>query len=358
MSTGIPKTQRAFVLPEKAGKFVLQTIEVPKPGEGEVLIRIESTGLNPLDAKMQDYGLLLEKYPVIIGFDLAGVVVELGKDVQNLVVGDRVAVEAAAMDDRYTAYQQYAVSPADLAFKVPKNISFDEAATLPVGFATALAGLYGDFTPDQERYGAGLTPFWREGGRTKYNGEPIAILSAASSVGQYAVQFARLSGFSPIIATASLHNTELLKSIGATHVIDRTLPIPQNTEEVRKITSKPFKVVYDAVGLPHTQESGFEILAPGGTLLTTLPSGIDKAKAAAEKKNLSFVFGQLSVPPYRQLAHESSPIVPKLLESGELKTNIPEYIPGGLLGIPEGLERFRQNKVSGRKLVVRPPETK
>ncbi|KAI0072599.1 GroES-like protein [Panus rudis PR-1116 ss-1] len=355
MSTNVPKTQRALILPEKSGKFVVQTIEVPKPGEGEVLVRIESTALNPIDVEMQEHGMFVEKYPAILGFDVAGVVAEIGQGVRNFAVGERVFFQSSAVDNRFAAYQQYAISPVDLVFKIPANISFDEAATLPVCLGTAVIGLYGDYTPNQERSGLGLTPFWRDDGRTKYNDEPIAVLSASASVGQYVLQLARLSGFSPIIATASLHNAERLKSLGATHVINRTLPISQIIDEVRKITSKPFKFVYDAAA---SQQLGLEILAPGGTLLTTTPpKGIDQAKVAAEKKTVAFVFGQFAVPRYRKLAHELSPILPKLLESGEFKTNIPEYIPGGLLGVVEGLERFRQHKVSGRKLVVHPPET-
>ncbi|KAI0080785.1 GroES-like protein [Panus rudis PR-1116 ss-1] len=357
-SLAVPTTQKALVLHEQFGELRVDTIEVPKPAAGEVLIRVESTAMNPLDYKIQELGLFVDSYPSILGLDASGVVVEIGRGVRNLAVGDRVTFGGSFFDFRFGSYQQYAVMGADITFKIPPNISFDQAATIPIGLATAVNGLYGDFTPQEERSGAGLTPFWREGGRGMYADQPILIFGGSSSVGQYVIQVARLSGFSPIIATASQRNAELLKSLGADHVIDRSLPASRITEEVREITKKPLKIIYDTISLPETQTHGVKLLAQRGILLITLPHEVDKATVAAEAKHVGLVFGKFIIPQYRKLCSELSDVLPRALQKGEIKTNIPEIIPGGLGGILEGLDRLKSNKVSARKLVVRPPETR
>jgi NADPH:quinone reductase-like Zn-dependent oxidoreductase len=85
-----PSTQIALVLPEKFAAFELDTIDVPRPGPGEVLVKIQSAALNPMDWKIRKYNVLVESYPVILGGDIAGNVEELGEDVSNVSFGDRV----------------------------------------------------------------------------------------------------------------------------------------------------------------------------------------------------------------------------------------------------------------------------
>ena len=108
-----------------------------------------------------------------------------------------------------------------------------------------------------------------------------------------AIQVAKLSKFSPIITTASPHNEALLKSLGATHVLDRSLPASTLAAEVAQLAGgKPIELVYDAVSLPDTQTLGYEVLAPGGVLVITNPVQVpeDKKKAGDGKKIVN-VFG-------------------------------------------------------------------
>lgn len=88
----IPTEQKALILPEKQGQFVVATWPVDKPETGEVLVRIEATALNPADWKVQAYGGLVNEYPAILGFDSAGVVVAVGEDVASPLVGDKMWV--------------------------------------------------------------------------------------------------------------------------------------------------------------------------------------------------------------------------------------------------------------------------
>lgn len=88
----VPSQQKALFVVEKQGEWAVRDTDVSKPGPGEVLIRIESVALNPIDWKIQTYGFFVTEYPAILGTDSAGVVVELGEGVTELAVGDKVCV--------------------------------------------------------------------------------------------------------------------------------------------------------------------------------------------------------------------------------------------------------------------------
>lgn len=83
-------TQKAFILDAKHGNFSVGTVPVPKPSHGEILVKIKTVALNPADWKIQKYGILVEKYPAILGFDIAGDVEEIGEGVNEFQKGDRV----------------------------------------------------------------------------------------------------------------------------------------------------------------------------------------------------------------------------------------------------------------------------
>ena len=85
-----PLTQKALILDAKFGKFIVDSAQVPKPGSGEILIKVKATAINPVDWKIQKYGLLVEKFPAIIGADIAGDVEEIGEGVTEFQKGDRV----------------------------------------------------------------------------------------------------------------------------------------------------------------------------------------------------------------------------------------------------------------------------
>lgn len=82
--------QKALFLESKLGQFAVRATEVPKAGPGEVLVKVEAAALNPLDWMIQAFGVFVEKYPVVIGCDGAGTVVEVGVGVASLAAGDRM----------------------------------------------------------------------------------------------------------------------------------------------------------------------------------------------------------------------------------------------------------------------------
>jgi len=338
---------------EKQGAWGLISVDVDKPGSGEVLVRVEASALNPVDWKIRDSGRFATEYPAILGSDPAGVVVEVGEGVTNLAVGDKVFFQGRYIN-RLAAFKQYTIAVAEIVAKIPDNISFQQAAAVPVGFGAALIGLYGKTAAG----GAELDAPWREGGRGKYSGSPIVVFGGSTSVGQYVIQLAKLSGFSPIITTASPHNHDLLKSLGATHAIDRSLSAKDIFTSIKGISSTPFQVVFDAFSAAQAiQNIGYDLLAPGGTLILVLPSQVDEGKIT-HKKHVVTAQGTVHADVARPLGIEVyGGVLTEYLQSGDLQPNHTEIVPDGLSGIPKGLERLKDNEVSARKLVARPQET-
>ncbi|KAM5545171.1 hypothetical protein V8D89_001282 [Ganoderma adspersum] len=346
-------TQKALVLPEKNGEWKLTNVAIPSPGPTDILVKVAAAGLNPIDWKNKEYNIIPVAYPFISGTDGSGVVEAVGADVKTFAKGDKVLFQGNFEIDRAT-FQQYAIIPADLAAKVPENITLDQAASVPLGLATVTTGIW-VHTPGARS--VSIPAPWEEGGETQNAGKPILVLGGTSTVGQYAIQAARLNNFSPIITTASPHNAARLTALGATHVLDRSLFPSALAAAISSATGgAPIELVYDAISLPDTQTVGYGALAPGGTLLTTLPPTVPAESLKADRKIVE-VFGSLYLPTNRAMGKELFARLEGFLRSGAFAPNEVEVVPGGLSGIVEGLEMLKQGKVAGKKLVVRPQET-
>lgn len=339
-------SQQALFITSKQGPWRVEGRPVPAPGKGDLLVKIHATALNPVDWKIQKSGYFVKDFPAVIGSDSAGEVAQVGEGVTNFTKGDRVIHQGWFLENDKATFQQYAVVPAEIVSKIPDSWSYDDAATLPLGLATAACGLY---NPVAEG-GLGLPAPWTPEGKDKYKNQSIVILGGSSSVGQFAIQVARLSGFSPIITTSSLKHESFLVSLGATHVIDRS------STDVTKLIQKALPdgktaVVYDSISLAPTQQVALDVLSPNGKLLLTLPKaeGLDFAD-----HTVSNVFGNVHA--QRKLGVSMYSSLLGLLEDGSIKPNRVEVLKGGLSAIPDGLERMAENKVSGVKLVVHPWE--
>ena len=115
MST--PTQQKALFLQSKQGEFSLGTRDVPKPGAGDILVKNEAVGLNPVDWKIQAFGLFAEKYPAILGLDATGTVEAVGEGVTAFKKGDHVIYQGFLDNDRAN-FQQYTLISESLAAKV------------------------------------------------------------------------------------------------------------------------------------------------------------------------------------------------------------------------------------------------
>ncbi|KAJ7501792.1 chaperonin 10-like protein [Mycena galericulata] len=328
------QTNLALIVDAKPLSRTIKDRGVPIPGPEELLVRVEAAGLNPVDARI---GGNIEipmwpDMPTVLGAEASGVIVAIGNAVKGFKVGDRVAFGTAGQKVDISSYQQYSLAHSTIVTKLPPNISMEEGASIPVGLFTAYHALYA-----QPPYGGGL-------------------VSAMST----ALQLARLSGFSPIITTASLKHESFLKSLGATHVINRSLP---DTEVVKAVAAlaPALSVVFDAISTKETLTLGFEILKESKkyskgpkTLLQIIPIPI----AGAENEAINVYMGWVTSawPQNNALSRELYSQLEGLLADGTIKPMKVEIVHGGLNALEEAFKTF--DKVSGVKRVVLPQETR
>ncbi|TCD67050.1 hypothetical protein EIP91_000612 [Steccherinum ochraceum] len=323
---------KALFVESENGPYVVKTAETSVPGPGEILVKVEAAGLNPADYKIHEF---IKEFPLALGCD-------------SVV---RLSAHMGGYANRIATFQEYCIIEADLLVKIPISMTFDQAASIPAAAIAPAIGLYGDKVP---MGGAGLTAPWRPGGHTEYAGKPILIMGGASSLGQYAIQFAKLSRFSPIITTASPVHNDLAASAGATHTLDRSLSLSALAEAVAAITPDPITIVFDAIAVAETQEAAYNILAPGGTLIIVQDEAL---KAKSDDKKVLRVWGSGHIPANTRIAKEFYEFLGDALTSGEIRPCEVEILPGGLNGVVEGLERPKNGTVRAKKLIVRPPET-
>lgn len=228
---------------------VLQVDEVPRPEPkpGEVLIRVRAAGVNPIDWKYRA-GFLKAfvplKLPSVPGLDVAGTVVEVGEGVTGFSPGDEVLGRGNG------TYAEYATAPAGAIAPKPAGMSFEEAATLPVGGVTAWVGLF-----DVARLELG---------------QFLLVQGGAGGVGSLAVQLGHDKG-AHVAATTSTANVEFVASLGADQVVDYT------ADKLDEVVSG-VDVVLDTVGGAVTAGS-WGLLRPDG-ILVTIAGMPDAARAA------------------------------------------------------------------------------
>jgi NADPH:quinone reductase len=221
---------RAMVTPQFGGPelFEEQEVERPQPGPGEVLVRVVAAGTNPVDAKVRAAGGSrgLEA-PVILGADISGVIEEVGPGVTDLVPGDEVYYTPEVSGPGSNgAYAEYHVAKADIVAKKPATLSHEEAAAVPLAGGTAYEAIV-------RRLAVRV-------------GETVLIHGGAGGVGSFALQIAKASG-SRVLASASTHNQDTLKELGA------DVPIDYTSEDVFQIAlddtaGAGVDAVFDAVG--------------------------------------------------------------------------------------------------------------
>ncbi|KAJ4340121.1 hypothetical protein N0V87_002742 [Didymella glomerata] len=322
----------------------------------EVAIKISATAINPVDWKIRDYGLFLApnwQYPAILGSDGSGTVAAIGKDVSGFNVGERVFFQSGYGDDDVSTFQEYIKIPAEIVAKTPKNISSEEASGIVLA-SMAAATAYYDST------GQGLKAPWVEGGQLAGRGKSIVILGGSSSVGQYAIQLARLSGFDRIVTNASAQHHEHLQSLGAHVILDRDASGLQDFKKA--LEGQTLEFVFDTIAIKATQTLGVQILQGTNThhsRVVIVGSVDEDAKKLGEHDEphvkVQQIMGIALKPSLR-------PIITGLTHSlggetgwlaqGEFKPNRVDVLEGGLEKLQEGMER-NKGGVSGLKVVVR-----
>jgi len=285
--------------------LVFEESPLPRPGEGELLVRVHAAGVTPTELEWAPTWTTRaggpRSFPVILGHEFSGVVRAVGPGVTDLVEGSAIF----GMNDwfRDGAQAEYCVARAvDVAAK-PRSLEHVAAAVTPISALTAWQGLI-------ER--AKLAPE-----------ERVLIHGAAGGVGAFAVQLARLRR-AYVIGTASAHNLDLVRGLGADEVIDRRAV--RFEDVVRKVD-----VVFDTVG-GETLARSRGVLKAGGKMITIAAS----SEQTREQRVREAFF--IVEPNRAQLARVAS-----LIGGGELRP-----IVGGVFPLPQARQAYEYKPPNGK----------
>ena len=245
----VPKTMKAIVAHQYGGPEVLklEDVPVPEPKDDQILVRVIASGVNPADPLIVS-GKFAEKFgthlPLVPGYDMAGVVAKVGKQVRTLKVGDPVYAYLLFGG----GWADYCLSTEVESSRKPKSLSFVEAGAVPL---------------------AGLTAWQAVADTGKVDtGETVLIHGGSGGVGSFAIQIAKARG-ARVIATASTANQDLLKQMGADVTIDYT---KQKFEDV----AHDVDFVLDSVG-GDTLARSYGVVKKGG-MIVTIVGKCDKAE--------------------------------------------------------------------------------
>lgn len=308
---------KAIVIEEYGGQNALKEKIVEKPPllDNQVLIEVKAASVNPIDWKFRE-GHLADQYafefPIILGLDVAGIVKEVGKHVVEFTNGDRVF--ARPDTTRYGAYAEYTAVDELLIAKIPDNLSFKEAASVPLAGMTAYQCLF-DALEIME-------------------GQKILIHGGAGGVGSYAIQLAKLKG-AYVATTASKKNHGFLRELGADLCID------YHTENIEdKLTE--YDAVLDTIGTS-VQTASMKILRRGGRLVSIVDPPNEEL---ANRYGITEEFVWLN-PNGNQLKE-----LAKLLSEERLKPVVGETFPLNEKGVKNAHELSESSHARGKIVLV------
>lgn len=296
------KTMKAVAISSFGGteKLTVSKMPVPRPGPDEILVRVIAAGVNPVDCKIRK-GLYQDRmpwsFPIIPGWDAAGIVEETGSRVTLYQPGDEVYAYCRKPVVQHGAYAEFITLTEEHVARKPSSLSFEEAAAVPLAGLTAYQALYET---------ADVQP-----------GETVLIHAAAGGVGSFAVQLARLRD-AHVIGTASAANHEYLSWLGAQDIIDYT---EQAFEQyIRENYPSGVDVVFDCAGGDTAGRSLPLVMANGRMVSITRRIDQELADyAAAAGITCSYVFVR---PDHSQLDH-----LRLLLEKGDISVYVNSVFP-------------------------------
>ncbi|MEH2201881.1 NAD(P)-dependent alcohol dehydrogenase [Nostoc sp.] len=236
---------KAMVIRRYGAAEVLQyeDVEQPKIEPTQLLVKVRASSVNPIDWKIRKgmFSLITgSKFPKILGFDVAGDVVGVGSGVTRFKPGDAIYGSTSFPGG---GYAEFAAVPENVVALKPTNLSYEEAAAVPLAALTALQSL-------------------RDRGNIQ-TGQTVLINGAAGGVGIFAVQIAKALG-TVVTGVSSTKNLDLVKSLGADRVIDYT------QQDFTQDTAQ-YDIIFDAVGKRSLSETK-KVLKPNGVYITTVPS--------------------------------------------------------------------------------------
>ena len=309
----------------------LEEIEKPVPADDQVLVRVRAASVNPLDwhymegtpyiVRLLDFGLLKPKVPRL-GVDMAGQVEAVGKNVTEFKPGDEV------FGQRFGAFGEYVCVKADRALVMkPPGVTFEQAAALPVAAITALQGL-------------------RDKGKVQ-PGQKVLINGASGGVGTFAVQLAKMMG-AEVTGVCSGRNVELVRSLGADHVIDYT------KEDYTK-NGQRYDVMLDNVA-NHSFSENIRLLNPQGKYVLIGGGGpedqgfigplILPIKAALLKRFVTQEVGFMVA----EVTKNDLTYLADLVQTGKLKVVIDKTYP--LSQLPDAMRYLETGRARGKVVIT------
>lgn len=271
---------KVICIDEYGDRSKLKITEQPDPqaDEGEYVIAVAASGLNPVDWKIRE-GLLKDRmpnrFPIVLGWEMAGVVIERGYSARRFDIGDKVFAYCRRPEIHEGTYAQQIRLPESYVTTAPKGIPLVQAAAVPLAALTAYQSLF-------------------DAARLKPD-ESVLIVGASGGVGSFAVQMAKITG-AKAAAVASPANHEYCRQLGAQWCFDYHEDF---SAAVRKEFPEGMDVVFACAGGESLTRS-YECVKKGGRLVTIVETG-DPETAAAKGFLLHYVFVQPHVPQLEQI---------------------------------------------------------
>ena len=298
----------------------LADVEKPEPKAKEVLVNVMATAVNPADhhvlSGMLRYNTgLLKPKEQILGSDIAGVVAAVGENVTQFRVGDEVFGDLS--EHGRGGFAEYVAAPELALAMKPANLSFAEAAAVPMTAVTALQGL-------------------RDKGQLQ-PGQQLLINGASGGVGTFAVQIAKALG-AEVTAVVSTRKIEMARAIGADHIIDYT-------QEDFTQNGHRYDLIFDTVG-NHSVAEYKRVLNPQGRFVTSafLPALFIQGPWLARTEGKQMV-NMMAKPNQQDLS-----FMAELLDSGQVKPIIDTCYP--LADVPQALRYVREGHAKGKVIIT------
>lgn len=301
---------RAFGGPER---LELATVDTPQPGDGEMLVKVAATSVNPIDYKTRSGALRFmigeDRLPLILGRDVAGIVEQVGPGVTGIGIGTHVYARPDL--DRGSYAQYIRVKPGELA-AAPRSLPLADAGAVPLAALTAWQGL-------------------EAGGLA--SGQRVLVHGAAGGVGHLAVQFARVLG-ATVFATCSARDLAFVRDLGAERAID------YRDERFEDIV-RHVDLVLDLVG-GEVENRSWAVLKPGGALISPLGKP-DEEKARRARARPT---GQLFV----RSSSDDLGRVASLIDEGRVRVTITGRYP--LEKVADAQAALEKGGIRGKLLVT------
>jgi len=306
-ATATPAIMRAVVVsePAPAADFskvkVVDDYPVPTPGEGQMLIKVAASSINPVDWKIMESA----HWPAVPGFDVAGVVEELDEtNCSRFKEGDGVWADLGkglgSPHIQLGAWAEYAVADCSQVGLKPESMTFEDAASLPLAALTGYQAFQMVGAP------------WANNATHREN-LTVVVTSGSGGTGVIAIQLAKAYGAKQIITSASSRNADLLRRLGATHIVDYHESTIWDILEDDSVD-----IIYDNFGAPGTADAAMRSMRSNGEFIF-LPG---KGGAVSENPKKGVV--QLDFGLCDSSNHEDLDQLKDLVDAGLLRAVVPE----------------------------------